>query len=391
MKLFFTVLFLSFFTCSSLLPQELELNTREKLNEHILYAHPGPANNGGSPNWAIFFNLTAGDHFVDITHMTVANNAAIGASFEIEFFTRHGNALGGPVSAGPGSSSEGWISRGIVPVTQGEVTNGISLLFSTPVISVDPGQTVGVAMKFISAGPRYVSSTSYLVYSDNNLTLETGDSRSIPFTTTGSWFGPRPFVGEIHYDTTTVPVELISFTSNIVGSGNSVELNWATATEINNAGFSVERKSGKTDWEPAAYINGHGTTTETNYYSFTDNNLNQGLYYYRLKQIDYNGEFKYYYLTEAIEIILNSFRLSQNYPNPFNPDTKISFQLITENHTTLKVYDHLGKEVATLLNENLNPGIHEIKFDASALASGTYFYRIVSGNFSDTRKMIFLK
>lgn len=87
----------------------------------------------------------------------------------------------------------------------------------------------------------------------------------------------------------------------------------------------------------------------------------------------------------------NSFKLLQNYPNPFNPETKISFSIPKTGLVTLKIYDILGKEVAALLNEVKNAGSYELNFNASNLSSGTYFYRIESGNFTDTKKMFLLK
>ncbi len=85
------------------------------------------------------------------------------------------------------------------------------------------------------------------------------------------------------------------------------------------------------------------------------------------------------------------FRLSQNYPNPFNPNTTINFALKNPGWTTLKLYDLRGREVATLFDQEMNAGFHSIAFDGPALASGMYFYRIVSGDFVATRKMLLMK
>jgi hypothetical protein len=85
------------------------------------------------------------------------------------------------------------------------------------------------------------------------------------------------------------------------------------------------------------------------------------------------------------------FYLSQNYPNPFNPNTFISYQLATGSQVTIKVYDVLGREVTTLVNEKKPAGAHIINFDASGLASGVYLYAIREGNFYQSKKMILLK
>jgi hypothetical protein len=91
------------------------------------------------------------------------------------------------------------------------------------------------------------------------------------------------------------------------------------------------------------------------------------------------------------QIDLKDFRLNQNYPNPFNPSTKISYNLVKDGFVTLKIYDALGKEVKTLVNEFQQSGLREINFNASGLSSGIYFYRINAGDFSDLKKMMFIK
>ncbi len=364
------------------------------LYENMLNAHTPPASNGGSPGWGMFLNLVAGPNFVTITDMQTASTAAASAVYSIEFFVRSGNALGGPVGSGPGSSSDGWTSMGTVSVTQGASgSTGVSEIFSTPAISLNPGDTVGVAMIFSVVGPRYYGTgTPPLgIYSDANLTIITGDARSAPFTPTGSFFTSRELVGTVYYDTSLVPVELTSFTASVVND-NSVELKWETATELNNSGFTVERKTSNTTWENLAFVKGNGTTSEPTSYLYTDNDLKPGTYFYRLKQVDLNGSFSYYDLAEAVDITSPlTFSLSQNYPNPFNPSTKISWQLQTQTQMTLTVYDELGREVAVLVNEVKPGGNYEIEFNASGLASGMYFYKIVAGNFVATKKMILMK
>jgi len=88
-----------------------------------------------------------------------------------------------------------------------------------------------------------------------------------------------------------------------------------------------------------------------------------------------------------------TFALQQNYPNPFNPSTKIRYDIPKQSsgETTLKVYDQLGREVATLVNEKLNPGSYEINWDATDYASGVYYYKLVSGSFTETKKMVLVK
>jgi len=144
-------------------------------------------------------------------------------------------------------------------------------------------------------------------------------------------------------------------------------------------------------------VNGHGTTTETQFYYFIDQDINPGSYSYRLKQIDFDGSFKYYELAETIEIgSPQAFYLSQNFPNPFNPATQIDFSLATDSKVTLNVYSLLGEKVATIVNSNLTAGVHQVNFDAANLNNGVYFYRIEANgndgtNFTNVKKMILLK
>ncbi len=167
------------------------------------------SNNGGSANWAIFFDVQSTTNLT-ITHLATASTAAAGAGFTVQVYSRVGTALGGPVAAGPGSSSTGWTSLGTASATQGAVANDISLPIDIPDILLPSGQLTGIAVVFTGAGPRYSNVASYTVYSDTNLSLTTGDARSVPFTATGSWFSPRALVGSLTYVTTT-PVELTTF------------------------------------------------------------------------------------------------------------------------------------------------------------------------------------
>ncbi|MBK8943896.1 MAG: T9SS type A sorting domain-containing protein [Ignavibacteriae bacterium] len=96
-------------------------------------------------------------------------------------------------------------------------------------------------------------------------------------------------------------------------------------------------------------------------------------------------------LEEKNPNISSSFNLSQNYPNPFNPSTTINFSIPEASIVKIKIYDIIGREVATILNKNLSAGSHELPFDASSLESGVYVYRISANNFSDSKKMILMK
>jgi hypothetical protein len=190
-----------------------------------------------------------------------------------------------------------------------------------------------------------------------------------------------------------IPVELVSFEATT--NGTNVNLNWSTATETNNQGFSIERNSGS-EFEAIGYVAGFGTTTESKYYSFTDRKVTANTYTYRLKQIDFDGTFEYSNVVEVEVLAPAVFNLAQNYPNPFNPSTMIAFKLAVDSKVSMKVFNVLGQEVASLVNTNLVAGSHQVNFDASSLNTGVYMYRIEAAgidgtNFVDVKKMILTK
>ena len=185
-----------------------------------------------------------------------------------------------------------------------------------------------------------------------------------------------------------IPVELTSF--NAISDGGVVTLNWQTATETNNQGFEMQR-SNNGEFEKIGFVPGHGTTTELQSYTFIDENVLAGKYTYRLKQIDYDGTTEYSNVVEVEVAQPIEYNLSQNYPNPFNPSTTIAYSIPKDGLVTLKVYDILGKEVVTLINELQTAGTKNITYDASELSSGVYYYQLVSGEFTSTKKLILMK
>ncbi len=188
-----------------------------------------------------------------------------------------------------------------------------------------------------------------------------------------------------------LPVELSSFTANVIN--RDVTLNWSTATEINNSSFQIERKSfSSNEWSVIGNIAGNGTSNISHEYSYSDRNLISGIYTYRLKQIDFNGNFEYHNLNGEVMIgTPTEFKLSQNYPNPFNPSTTINFDIPKEGFVSLKVFNTSGKEVASLVNETRSAGYHSVNFNASALSSGVYYYRLESNGITKTMKMALIK
>ena len=194
-----------------------------------------------------------------------------------------------------------------------------------------------------------------------------------------------------------LPVELVSFTAT--ASGANAQLSWITASESNNYGFDVERRTVNSEqlsvnnWTKVAFIEGHGTTSTPQNYSFADNTVISGKYSYRLKQVDRNGKFTYSKEVEAvIGLTPDDYKLSQNYPNPFNPSTTIRFAVRTAGQVSLKVYNTAGQEVRTLFNEAAEPDkAYSVLFDGTGMASGTYFYVLQTPAGREVKKMLMVK
>src|SRR5690554_1527296 len=185
-----------------------------------------------------------------------------------------------------------------------------------------------------------------------------------------------------------VPVELSSFTA--VTEKNDVILNWSTASETNNQGFEIQRRS-KGEFERVGFVEGKGTTTEIQHYVFKDENVIPGVYNYRLKQIDFDGTIEYSPIVEVDISQPQDYFVSQNYPNPFNPTTTIKYAVVEDGLVSLKVYDVLGNEVASLVDTHQPAGEYDIVFDASNLSSGVYYYQFKAGDFTATKKLILMK
>jgi len=193
----------------------------------------------------------------------------------------------------------------------------------------------------------------------------------------------------IFYKPLIVPVELTSFTADYLGT--KVNLQWSTASETNNMGFDIEKSSDQNNWTKLGFVPGSGTTTKITHYSYLDDNILNGISYYRLKQIDFDGSVNYSPIVNVEVAVPQEFILSQNYPNPFNPTSKIDYALPNESFVTLSIYNILGDEIAVLVNEKKPAGSYSLEFDATNLPSGVYFYRLQADSFVDTKKMTLVK
>jgi uncharacterized repeat protein (TIGR01451 family) len=191
------------------------------------------------------------------------------------------------------------------------------------------------------------------------------------------------------------PVELTAFSASL--RNKAVSLRWETATETNNYGFDVERSFDQEQWERIGFVAGSGTTSSPKNYThrddLTDAQLSSPAISYRLKQIDRDGKITY---SSVVTVIpaggVSDVTLQQNFPNPFNPSTSIAFHLPGRDVASLTVYNELGVEVARLLDgTELDAGWHTVAFDASALSSGRYYYRLNTAAGSVTKTMIVSK
>ena len=188
---------------------------------------------------------------------------------------------------------------------------------------------------------------------------------------------------------TALDVELVNFSAQ--ATFENVTLTWGTASEDNNYGFEIQRKKENGSYETISFISGNGTTSEPNNYSFTDNSVSSGVYYYRLKQIDFNGSFTIYDEIKVTLGVPTQFALNQNYPNPFNPTTTLQYDLPKASHVKLVVYNTKGQVMATLVDGFLEVGRYKEKIDASGWPSGIYFARLIAGTKTFVKKMVLLE
>ena len=186
-----------------------------------------------------------------------------------------------------------------------------------------------------------------------------------------------------------IPVELVLFKGLV--TGKDILLTWETASESDNYGFEIERSTNIKKWRTIGFVPGYGTTTITHQYSFIDKNVNSGTYYYRLKQIDMNGNFEYSKVIETVVSPPKKFFLGQNFPNPFNPITVIPFDLPEKSKIKLTLYNLMGEIVELISIGEYSAGHHEVSFNAGNLGAGLYFYKLEAKDFMDIKKLLILK
>jgi hypothetical protein len=221
----------------------------------------------------------------------------------------------------------------------------------------------------------------------------------------GNYTGPWPqeinnghfIVGE-H----PLPITLAYFTAAFDARANGVKLTWRTVSEINNYGFYVERRSSETaSYEPVAFVPTQGNGIAPHEYALSDASVPAGSWLYRLRQVDLDGTES---TTEDVHVEISgltsvgngtapvAFELAQNFPNPFNPETLIRFSVEAAGTARLKVYDTVGREVATLFDGAAESGrYYTVSFNGAGLSSGTYFYRLESGSKIEMKRMALVK
>ena len=281
----------------------------------------------------------------------------------------------------------------IIPQSGGSETVTVSVpavklysndaIFTATVSPTPPSGTIDLSFPNGNIINSFPGDKQLLIQTSGNVTLGT-------YTITVQGAGPNGT--PVHRRTISldviVPVELTSFSAS--SDKNDIILTWNTATEVNNQGFEIQRKTAG-EFERVGFVEGKGTTTEMQNYLFRDKDLLSGSYSYRLKQMDFDGSFAY---SDEVEIEIDQpsvFYLGQNYPNPFNPSTNIKYSIPADGNVTLKVYDILGTEVSTLVNEYQQAGTFDVVFKGSNLASGVYYYQLTSGELTSTKKLMLTK
>jgi predicted outer membrane repeat protein len=292
-------------------------------------------------------------------------------------------------------------------------------------LGTNDGNNIDSDPLFYDAGNvdyRITQSSPCVEAGDDNANSETTDIRgggrkllSTDYTQVGTID-----MGAYEHNTNTdpaspTPVELVSFYYEIVEgtstNSTAILLKWETATEINNYGFEIEKSVASSqisekEWKVLSFTEGHGNSNSPKYYEYLDETPIVDSVEYRLKQIDTDGAFTYYAQTLTVSefgvtgvenVIPKEFSLSQNYPNPFNPSTTIKYGLKTDSNVRLTIYNIIGQEVATLVNQKQQAGNYSVNFDASNLASGAYIYRISATStgsvtdFVSVKKLLIMK
>ncbi len=273
----------------------------------------------------------------------------------------------------------------------------------TPPVSYGTFPTSGVSPSTFLAGARIMEydGASETPSSHTTETILTGSSATHNptvdgVTYTGVWqlCYSSGFSGFYVYATNStgdpLPVTLVSFTAEAVNN-QYIELDWVTASEINNSGFQIERSTDGTNYQSIGWVDGHGTSTVTNDYIYSDLTAIPGIvYYYRLKQVDVDGNFAYSNIASASLTGDKGFTLTGLYPNPATSQVSIGVISNVNTSATVRLTDILGRDVM-VQNWTLSVGYNTNMYDVSSLAAGTYVVTIQSGNVKTSKHLVITK
>jgi len=257
--------------------------------------------------------------------------------------------------------------------------------FATDVVGLTFFKTIGTPYSpSMMVGGDFTFTPQYLSHS-------TGTSNGITYY---ELTGLTSFSGgtggfSVNDDGATLPVELLNFTAQVIHN-EYVQLNWSTATEINNDGFVVMRSLDGLNFERIGWVAGNGNSTEINSYSFDDTEVLKGItYYYQLKQVDFNGEFEFFNIVSARLDGGRSFNIGSLIPNPSSANVNVNVDIfsITNEVITVSIYNHIGVLV-TATDKKLVEGANNVKLEMDNLVSGTYFINFKGSFGTETRKLI---
>lgn len=220
-----------------------------------------------------------------------------------------------------------------------------------------------------------------------NATADSGGCIIINLIDTG--FGDPKIGGITMLDGhSNLPVEFLSFQAKEAGKG-AVNLSWETAMELNNAGFEIQYSSDAINYESAGFVEGVGTTDEVQAYNFQIDDLRQGTYTFRLKQIDYDGKFDY---SSRVEFTVNLDDVSNIFPNPASSIAKVLIAVEDRQQVSVDVFNLAGQQISREFEGTLNAGAdNQIEIKAASLTPGTYLVKITGETFSQTQKLLIVR
>ncbi len=337
----------------------------------------------GGADLVLQFNAV---NFTNPSVVAIGDNSGDGATF----------SLVNSNTASVGASYEGIVAPQD-PITSNEIIINVSQVnvttasnFNSRVAKLSTG-TLYQFGRYTISGITNAAGSMGLAFKTSGGGMQT---RVTTMGTTNSWAATTVTLSTPAVTNNPLPVELTAFTAAV--TGRRIELQWATATERRNSGFDVERRTleGKENaWRAVTFVKGHGTTSAPQSYTYRDDAKTPGRYAYRLKQTDADGKIEYSKEVEAVVAFqAQDYQLTANYPNPFNPSTTFRFAVAKAEKVAVKVFNTIGQEVRTLFNDIASPDVmYSITFDASGLASGTYFYMLKTQDRCEVKKMILMK